>query len=76
VLRHGVPLASFPLGFVCEGETSRHFAITDAAGHAKASIDRAGRWLVHGTHLRPSTVPGLEWISDFATLVIETAPAR
>ncbi|MBI3886688.1 MAG: DUF4198 domain-containing protein [Opitutae bacterium] len=76
VLRSGLPLAGLPLGFVCDGEKAQHVVVTDAAGRAAAPLDHPGRWLVHGTHLRRSAEPDLEWESDFVTLVVDAAPAR
>lgn len=76
VVQSGLPLAGLPLGFVCEGETVHHVAVTDDAGRARARLDRSGRWLVHGTRLRRSAEPDLEWESDFITLVVDVAPSR
>ena len=70
VLKNGLPFAGFPLGFVSEAEQSHHVVKTDRDGRAMAKLDRAGAWLVHGTDLRRSAEPNLEWESDFVTLVV------
>jgi hypothetical protein len=71
VLRSGIPFSGFALGFVSAGETREHVAVTDEQGRAKAVLDASGPWLIHGTDLRRSIEPGLEWESDFVTMVVE-----
>ena len=38
---------------------------------ARAVLDASGPWMLHGTDLRRSIEPGLEWESDFVTMVVE-----
>ena len=71
VLKNGKPLAGFTLGFVAAGETAEHVATTDAQGRASAVLDARGAWLIPGTDLRRTTAAGLEWESDFTTMVVE-----
>jgi uncharacterized GH25 family protein len=71
VLRGGKPLAGFALGYVSEGETREHVAMTDAEGRASATLDVKGVWLVHGTDLRRVVAADREWESDFTTMVVE-----
>jgi hypothetical protein len=71
VLRGGAPFAGFVVAFVSAGETREHVAVTDAAGRASTVLDAHGAWLVRGTDLRRATPAGLEWESDFTTMVVE-----
>jgi uncharacterized GH25 family protein len=71
VFRSGVPFAGFSLGFVSAGEKREHVAVTDENGRARAVLDTTGPWMVHGTDLRRSSEPGVEWESDFVTMVVE-----
>ncbi len=71
VLRNGKPLPSFSLGIVREGQAKGTLTVTDSAGRATFKLDRAGRWLIRGTNLRPPTRPDAAWESDFTTLTIE-----
>lgn len=71
VTKNGAPFAGFMLAFVSAGETREHVVVTDAEGRASAPLDARGAWLVHGTDLRRSTTAGLEWESDFTTMVVE-----
>ena len=71
VLRGGAPFAGFAVAFVSAGETREHVTVTDAAGRASAVLNARGAWLVHGTDLRRATAAGLEWESDFTTMVVE-----
>ncbi len=75
VLQDGAPLADFPLGLEHAGSGHGVFQQTDAQGRVSFKLARAGRWLLYGTELRPSTKPETEWESDFTTLTIEL-PAR
>jgi hypothetical protein len=71
VLRGGAALAGFVIAFVSAGETREHVTVTDVQGRARAVLDARGAWLVHGTDLRRATADGLEWESDFTTMVVE-----
>jgi hypothetical protein len=70
LLRRGVPVPAFPLGWVGEGGRHGELTATDAEGRARLPVPRPGRWLVRGTDLRPSTRKGTEWESDFVTLTL------
>jgi hypothetical protein len=70
VLQSGVPFPGFALGFVSTGEAHEHVVITDAQGRARATLDAVGPWLIHGTDLRRSAEPNVEWESDFVTMVV------
>ena len=52
VLRGGKPLAGFALGYVSEGETREHVAMTDAEGRASATLDVKG---IEGTSAGTAT---------------------
>jgi uncharacterized GH25 family protein len=71
VLRGGEPLASFPLALAPEGKGKAVVKTTDAQGRATFRLDRAGRWLMRGTHLRRSTKTEADWESDFTTMTLE-----
>jgi uncharacterized GH25 family protein len=69
VFKNGTPLIDFSLGIMREGRTNRAFKKTDAAGRAVFKLARAGKWLLRGTELRSSNKPGIDWESDFTTLL-------
>ena len=69
VFKNGTPLIDFSLGIMREGRTNRAFKKTDAAGRAVFKVARAGKWLLRGTELRSSNKPGIDWESDFTTLL-------
>ena len=71
VLKNGMPLSSFSLGIVHEGNSHGEVRKTDAEGRITFRITRSGRWLLRGTELRQSARPGVDWESDFTTLTIE-----
>jgi hypothetical protein len=50
------------------GETGGWFRSSDD-GTVTFAVPREGTWLLRGTRLRPSTLPGPAWTSDFVTLV-------
>ena len=70
VERGGHPVAGLAVGLQHEGDTHLAFTATDASGRARITVSREGRWLVNVTELRRATGPGLEWVSDFATLTL------
>lgn len=75
VFKNGAPLAGFVLG--CERENdSKHEVLktTDAQGKTTFTLSKSGKWLLHGTELRPSSKPNLEYESDFTTLTVEVRP--
>jgi uncharacterized GH25 family protein len=71
VFKNGAPLIDFSLGIMRDGRTNRAFNKTDAAGRAVFKLPRAGKWLLRGTELRSSNRPGIDWESDFTTLLFE-----
>ncbi len=71
VLRAGVAVPGFALGFVAAGEIREHVAFTDKDGRAQATLDVPGAWLVHGTDLRRVVSSDIEWESDFATMTVD-----
>jgi uncharacterized GH25 family protein len=71
VLRDGKPFPGFSLGIIREEMFKGEFGKTDAQGRVTFTLDKAGRWLLRGTDLRPSSKPGLEWESDFTTFTVE-----
>lgn len=76
VLLHGDPVSSFVVGALREHEHGTPaFSRTDSSGLARVPLPAAGRWLLTGTRLRRSSVPQLEWESDFTTLTLAVAPA-
>ncbi len=73
VLRSGVAVENFMVAFVASGGLREHVIVTGPDGRAKMKLDLAGEWMVHGTDLRRSTEPDLEWESDFVTMVVSVA---
>lgn len=73
VLKDGKPFPGFSLGIIREEMFKGEFGKTDAEGRVTFKLDKAGRWLLRGTDLRPSSKPDLEWESNFTTLTIEVA---
>ena len=71
VLKDGTPLANFPVSIVLAEDPHSEVQSTDSEGRATFKIERAGKYLLRGTDLRPSTKPDLEWESDFTTLTIQ-----
>ncbi|HEY5446194.1 MAG TPA: DUF4198 domain-containing protein, partial [Pyrinomonadaceae bacterium] len=71
ILKDGAPLANFPVSIVLGGDPDTEFQATDSEGIATFKIKSAGKYLLRGTNLRPSTKPDLEWESDFTTLTIQ-----
>jgi len=69
VFKNGTPLIDFSLGIMREGRSNRPFKKTDASGRAVFKLGRAGKWLLRGTELRSSNKPGIDWESDFTTLL-------
>ncbi len=75
VLRAGAPAAKFTLIALVDAKTPRAFAVTDESGRAAFKLDRTGRWLIEGIDLRESTKSGLDFESDFATMLVTVVPA-
>ena len=75
LLRQGQPLSSLALVALIDARTPRAFATTDAQGMASFKLDRPGRWLIEATYLRESSKPGLDFESDFSTLLVTVTPS-
>ena len=74
VLRGEKPAAGFTLVALVDAKTPRAFAVTDANGKASFKLNRPGRWLIEGIDLRESTKPGLDFESDFTTMLVTVIP--
>lgn len=76
VLKHGQPLAGFPLGLL--RAYAKHAVIqkTDAAGRTVFKLPATGKWLLRGTELRKVSAPDRDWESDFTTLTITVLATR
>ncbi len=75
VLKAGRPFPGLTLAAIVDAKTPRAFATTDAEGKASFKMDRPGRWLIEGTYLRESTKTGLDFESDFSTLLVMVTPS-
>lgn len=73
-LRGGEPLKGFTLVALVDPKTPRAFAVTDVEGKAAFKLNRPGRWLIAGTHLRESSKAGLDFESDFTTMLVTVLP--
>ncbi len=73
-LRGGQPLKGFTLVALVGPKTPRAFAVTDAEGKTAFKLDRPGRWLIEGTDLRESAKAGLDFESDFTTMLVTVLP--
>lgn len=71
VLRDGKPLAGFPVELVSERSALGIWRETDAQGKLRHRLPFAGRWLLRGTDLRPSSDRPDTWESRFVTLALE-----
>lgn len=71
----GKPLAGFPVELRGEKAGQARWYRSDADGLLRIDAPGAGRWLLRGTHLRPSTQRQDSWDSDFVTLAFEGTPA-
>jgi uncharacterized GH25 family protein len=74
VLLNGKPLVDFPLGIEREGDKEHVLHRTDFEGRTNFPLPKAGRYLIHGTFLTPSTTSEMDWYSDFTTLTINVQP--
>ena len=76
LLRAGQPLANFPVVAIVGSKTPSQFVTTDGEGKASFKLNKAGRWLLTATEVRESTKPGLEYESDFATMLVMVRPTK
>ncbi len=76
VLLDGKPLPAFAVAFVAADSQAGTVHRTDSEGRASSRLDRAGWWLVKGTHIQRSAKPETDWESRFATLTVKARPSR
>lgn len=76
LLRAGQPLGNFPVVAIVDSKTPSIFVTTDADGKATFKLTKPGRWLMTATEVRETTKAGLEYESDFATLLVMVRPAK
>lgn len=76
VLKGAQPLAGLTLTALIDPRTPRAFFVTDAQGKASLKLNRPGRWLIEGTDLRETTKAGLDFESDFTTMLVTVTPAK
>lgn len=67
VLQAGAAKPGLMLALVASGGREVAVQGTDAEGRARFTLSARGRWLLRATDLRPATVEGLDWQSDFTT---------
>jgi hypothetical protein len=72
LLKDGRPLGGLAVA-ATHAAASRRFETTNALGEVSFAVDHPGPWLFAATDLLPSTKPGLEWESLFATLTLGVA---
>ena len=70
-VQNGAGRAGLALSLVAAGGREVASQTTDATGRAEFRVPAAGAWLLRATDLRPSTLPGLDWQSDFTTLTFD-----
>jgi hypothetical protein len=71
VLRDGRALAGQPMELVGAQGQSAGWQTTDGEGRVRFTVPAAGRWLLRGVDLRPSTERPDSWDSRFVTLAFE-----
>lgn len=74
VQRGTTVVAGFALTFVSAGGAREHMRVSDSEGRARATLDLAGKWLVHGSELRRVASTDHDWESDFASMLVQVAP--
>jgi hypothetical protein len=74
VLEGGAPLPALAMELVDASGRSGGWFSSDADGRVRMPAPPAGRWVLHGTDLRPSSTEPDAWESDFVTLAFEVAP--
>ncbi len=73
LLRQGQPVAGQALELRTELSPLGIWNQTDAEGRVRLTVPLAGRWLLRGTALRPSTTQPDAWDSDFVTLAFSVS---
>ncbi|MEO5761550.1 MAG: DUF4198 domain-containing protein [Vicinamibacteria bacterium] len=76
LLQSGQPFANFPIVAIFDKKTKSVFVTTDGEGKASFKLEKAGRWLMTATQVRETTKAGLEFESDFATMLVMVRPAK
>lgn len=74
VLRDGLPLPELAVELRSDLSPIGLWRKTDAQGRVTIKLPLAGRWLLRGTDLRPSSSRSDEWDSRFVTLAFDVAP--
>ncbi|MFM9900991.1 MAG: hypothetical protein ACKVOT_08245 [Polaromonas sp.] len=74
VLKDGAPLVGQAMELISESATHGLWRLTDAQGRVAWPSLPTGRWLLRGTHLRPSDEDPTRWDSGFVTLAFEVPP--
>jgi hypothetical protein len=75
VLRDAAPLPGFAIELLGDSGAAGTWLRTDAQGRASVRVPQAGRWLLRGVDLHPSTERPDTWDSRFVTLAFEVSPA-
>ena len=73
LLRDGQPLADFAVELRHERAPVGVWLRTDAQGRVQMRLPLAGRWVLRGTDLRPSSERPGTWDSRFVTLAFDVA---
>lgn len=74
LLMNAEPLAGQPVGLLVEGDSTRVFHETDAAGRATFALTRPGRVMLFTVRLRLDRAT-MTWTSDFCTLTFDIREA-
>jgi hypothetical protein len=75
LLRDGLPLADFAVELRHERAPVGVWLRSDAQGRVQTRLPLAGRWVLRGTDLRPSSERPGTWDSRFVTLAFDVAAA-
>jgi len=75
LLRDGAPLADFAVELRHERAPVGVWLRSDAQGRVQTRLPLAGRWVLRGTDLRPSSERPGTWDSRFVTLAFDVAAA-
>jgi hypothetical protein len=70
VLGDGRPRAGCIVAFESQDQSREHVATTDEDGHAGASLDTAGTWLVRAIAVRRADEPQCDWKTDVAAMTV------
>jgi hypothetical protein len=70
VLAQGRPLVGCIVAFESQDQSREHIATTDDDGHAIASLDAPGTWLVRAIEVRRAEGPQWDWQTDVVTMTV------